>query len=500
MEGDSPQSPSDNSTGFSDNNAPAPVPADVHSHTDHHQNVPVHTKDEQVLPRIKPITPRPTFMEHLASSRDMQFHLDRQDSSELDRYFHGPRAMDKHSKWPIFLRMHGSVMPKMILPMLLVACWATLITCISKFVHNLGINDILLTVLGFVVGLSLSFRSSTAYERWIDGRKYWSQLIQTSRNLARTIWINTGEREGELGKKDILRKLSAMNLLLAFAISLKHKLRFEPDIAYEDLVGLVGYLDTFARDAHDHNVVAPKPKSTWKAAGEYLGVSWAESNPRKLIKRSKKPLGHLPLEILHHLSVYIDSIVDNGTMRSTLHQGQAITMMTQLNEVLTGTERVLDTPLPSAYSIAINQISWIYVLVLPFQLFNFLDWITIPASVVAAYIIIGLATIGSEIENPFGQDVNDLPLDTYCRQIALELDIITATPAPRVDDFMEREDNLVMFPLSQSGFSEWRERSVEDIRAALAAKVVANVNSSPAPSDSSTITRNASLISAKQSV
>lgn len=44
-------------------------------------------------------------------------------------------------------------------------------------------------------------------------------------------------------------------------------------------------------------------------------------------------------------------------------------------------ERVLDTPLPTAYSIAIAQISWIYILVLPFQLYNALVWITIPASI-----------------------------------------------------------------------------------------------------------------------
>ncbi|KAJ5087835.1 hypothetical protein N7456_011451 [Penicillium angulare] len=497
----SPASPSDAPAPFSDSAAPPPVPTETKSHADHHQDVPVHTKEEEQLPRIKAPTPRPTFMEHLADSRETQFHLHRQDSSELDRYFHGPRDMDKHSKWPIFMRMHGSVTPKMILPMLLVALWATLITCISHFLHDLGVNDILLTVLGFVVGLALSFRSSTAYERWADGRKYWSQLIQTSRNLARTIWVNTGEREGELGKVDLLRKLSAMNLILAFGVALKHKLRFEPDIAYEDLAGLVGYLDTFARDAHDHSVVHPKPKSTLKSTGEYLGVSFAESNPRKLIKRSKKPLGHLPLEILNHLSAYIDSCVDNGTLKSGLHQSQAITMMSTLNEVLTGTERVLDTPLPSAYSIAIAQISWIYVLVLPFQLYQFLHWITIPASVVAAYIIIGLATIGSEIENPFGQDVNDLPLDTYCRQIALELDIMTATPPPKVDDFMEREDNLVMFPLSQSGYSEWHDRSVEDIRAALKAKVVASPTPSGNPtamSDTSTILGNESM--SKQSV
>lgn len=55
--------------------------------------------------------------------------------------------------------------------------------------------------------------------------------------------------------------------------------------------------------------------------------------------------------------------------------------MSSLNEVLTGTERVLDTPLPMAYTIAISQISWIYVLVLPFQLYKSLGWVTIPASI-----------------------------------------------------------------------------------------------------------------------
>jgi predicted membrane chloride channel (bestrophin family) len=83
------------------------------------------------------------------------------------------------------MRVQGSVMPQMILPLLLVGGWATAITCFSHFKHNrmsgffwisdglrltelgiVGINNILLTVLGFVVGLSLSFRGSTAYERY----------------------------------------------------------------------------------------------------------------------------------------------------------------------------------------------------------------------------------------------------------------------------------------------------------------------------------------------
>lgn len=115
--------------------------------------------------------------------------------------------MAKHSKWPFFLRMHGSVLPKMILPLTVVALWSTLITCISQYVYQLKVNTLLLTVLGFVVGLAISFRTSTAYERYTEGRKYWSQLIFVSQNMARTIWYHAGERDGELGKEDLLNKL-----------------------------------------------------------------------------------------------------------------------------------------------------------------------------------------------------------------------------------------------------------------------------------------------------
>jgi ion channel-forming bestrophin family protein len=90
----------------------------------------------------------------------------------VDEYFRGPHNIQKHSKWPFFLRLQSSVTPKMILPLLLIGAWSTLITCISKFVLELAVNSVLLTVLGFVVGLALSFRSSTAYERYTEGRKY----------------------------------------------------------------------------------------------------------------------------------------------------------------------------------------------------------------------------------------------------------------------------------------------------------------------------------------
>lgn len=82
------------------------------------------------------------------------------------------------------------------------------------------------------------------------------------------------------------------------------------------------YLDTFAKAA-EADIPKSKEPGKIKAVGEYLGLSFAESNPRKRIKRSKKPLGNLPLEILNHLSSYVDSIIANNTLSVGLYQNQA---------------------------------------------------------------------------------------------------------------------------------------------------------------------------------
>ena len=114
--------------------------------------------------------------------------------------------MTRHSKWPTFMRMHGSILPNMILPLVFVGGWATCITCISFFIHDLGISNLLLTITGFVVSLGLSFRSSTAYERYAEGRRFWGQLILTSQVLGRVYWLHATER-ADHSKKDLLGKL-----------------------------------------------------------------------------------------------------------------------------------------------------------------------------------------------------------------------------------------------------------------------------------------------------
>jgi len=134
---------------------------------------------------------------------------------------------------------------------------ATMVVLVSeKTSHDLGIANGLLTVLGTVLGLVISFRTSSAYERYQDGRKMWTNIITGSRNLAQQIWIHIPvDRTGKGAAaqttmlQNVIEKKSMINLTLAFAVSVKHFLRGERGVYYEDLYPLISYLPRYANGA-----------------------------------------------------------------------------------------------------------------------------------------------------------------------------------------------------------------------------------------------------------
>jgi ion channel-forming bestrophin family protein len=147
-----------------------------------------------------------------------------------------------------------------------------------------------------------------------------------------------------------------------------------------------------------------------------------------------------------------------------IHANKTDNSIGTMQDVQTGTERIAHTPLPLAYRISIAQITWIYIIMLPFQLVTTLSWIAIPATVLAAYIILGILLIGSELENPFGYDVNDLPLDVFCDVMADDIEIMSSRKKPKMEDLVQNPNNKMFFPLNCEGYNSWSTRSEEQLR------------------------------------
>ncbi|KAH8088981.1 Bestrophin, RFP-TM, chloride channel-domain-containing protein [Cristinia sonorae] len=133
----------------------------------------------------------------------------------------------------------------------------------TKF--SLGIPNVMLTLLGVVIGFVISYRAMSGYDRYWAGRTAWSDVMRTSRTFGRLIWFhvplrtavpssNSETSSGSEKDKEAVRetrramseKHMALDLVEAFAVSLKHHLRGEMGIYYEDLYSLV-------RPLHDHH-------------------------------------------------------------------------------------------------------------------------------------------------------------------------------------------------------------------------------------------------------
>ena len=96
----------------------------------------------------------------------------------------------------------------------------------------------------------------------------------------------------------------------------------------------------------------------------------------------------------------------------------------KLSNILGACERIRNTPIPFGYSIHLKRILLIYLITLPFGFIQDMSWWCIPLMMMVFFTMIGIELIGEEIEDPFGVDVNDLPVDELQVKIEGNLDEI----------------------------------------------------------------------------
>ena len=291
--------------------------------------------------------------------------------------------VQKKPQWfEIALQIKGSVIAAIYKRVLLCGAFGVLISLLYHLQIPVS-QPILGTVIpSIVLGLLLVFRTNTAYDRFWEGRKCWGAIVNTTRNLARQIWVSIDEKEPE----DKNNKIDALNLLVAFGVATKLHLRGEP--INNDLEELM-------------------PNSY------YIKL---------------KIMNNPPLEIAFWIGDYLQQQYN----RHCINSYQLTSLQELLNilvDNLGSCERILRTPMPLAYAIHLKQLLLLYCFLLPFQIVQSLGWWTGLISALVSFTLLGIEAIGLEIENPFGYDENDLPLDAICTTMKRNIDdLISLTP------------------------------------------------------------------------
>ncbi len=243
------------------------------------------------------------------------------------------------------------------------ALYSAIVWAVYPFVFNgkQAWADELAVVNTAVLGVLVSFRTKIAYDRWWEGRLLWGQLVNNSRNLCL--------KARELAQLDAAERTTFAGLVAAFAVALKQHLRGSAVLSE-----ISGFEHDPATPAHVPAHIAGRAIASvarWRAAGRIDG--------------------HMYQTLDAHTSALMD--------------------------ICGACERVRNTPLPSSYLSLLRHALMLGFAFTPWALVHTIDLMVIPVQAAAVYFLFGIELTAEEVEQPFGLDGDDLPLEKYCETI-----------------------------------------------------------------------------------
>ena len=267
--------------------------------------------------------------------------------------------------------VRGSVVREILPRVLITAIAAVAVVVAHHYLRNMQIPDKPHALVGAALSLLLVFRTNASYDRFWEGRKLWGGIVNTSRNIGR------GSAAYLSADQALVRRLLLWTSTFPYALT--HTLRRTPAL-------LGPATDELPAEEVAEVIAAGHPPL---AVTVRLSRLLAEAEAAGLCDRFTRL----------HLESLVQILVDN----------------------MGGCERILNTPLPLAYAVHLRRALIIFCVSLPFALIeNFGVW-SIPVSMLVSYIFFGIEEIGVEIEDPFGTDPNDLPLEQFCAVIERNL-------------------------------------------------------------------------------
>ena len=86
-------------------------------------------------------------------------------------------------------------------------------------------------------------------------------------------------------------------------------------------------------------------------------------------------------------------------------------------EVCGGCERIKNTPIPYSYSSFTKKFIVIYVITLPIAYSMSIGYLMVFLTVFVFYVLMSMEVLAEEIEEPFNNDENDLPMELIAKNI-----------------------------------------------------------------------------------
>lgn len=293
--------------------------------------------------------------------------------------------VDRSRSWIRTVVLGGFALPHIWWRTLTVTAISIVVTIVYEQVEEVhyALTATPFTLVGLPLGIFLGFRNNTAYDRFWEGRKLWGALVNYSRTITRQILtLIEPQPDAEKGPEaeEELRKFEIrfVHLVIAYAHALRHHLR-----------------DTSPTEVLQH-ILGPEEASRFRDEENVPNAMIQRMGDLLVMARRKKWIHPFHIPVLE-------------------------ASLTALTDIQGGCERIKATPIPYSYTVLMHRIVAVYCTLLPFGLMDTIKWATPFVVLAISYCFFGLDAIGDELEQPFGTDINDLPLKAISRNIERNL-------------------------------------------------------------------------------
>lgn len=248
----------------------------------------------------------------------------------------------------------------------------TVYLALKYFQLNISMATII-SMIGIVLSILMGFRISSAYDRWWEARKIWGGVVNDSRTLARQLLaFSAGSNIGPSHLQGLVYRQ------IAFVFAMGGRLR-DQDVSEQ--------IRPFLFD------------DEWRNLGDRI------NRPNLLLLHNL--YAFKKLEADGQISNFEFLELDRTTQRLTDDLGAA--------------ERIKNTPFPLPYSYFTSFMVHLFAMLLPFGMVEVFGYIAIPIAICVIFIFLAIEQIAIEIQDPFANKDNDIPVTAIAQTIEIDL-------------------------------------------------------------------------------
>ncbi len=280
----------------------------------------------------------------------------------------------------------GSILRKVLPQLIIITLFSVLVLVFhGKIYHyKVHLNPTIFTLIGLALAIFMAFCNTASYDRYWEGRKLWGTLVIDTRSLTRQVitFIRAKNKAEDDDQKYFVKMIAAFSWALNFQLRNK--------------------------DAQQH-----------------LQRLLSDRDFKEVENKKFKPIAILDL-----MAFWLNQRFEEGKMDSVLLK-EMDEKLNSLSNIVGGCERIYNTPLPFPYRLLLHRTVYLYCFWLPFGLVDAVGVVMPIIVLLICYTFVGLDALIQEISEPFGEEENDLALDSICTTIEFSINEQAAIPQER---------------------------------------------------------------------